>query len=96
MIKRYGLLVILVLLLIVLQAQLWFSNNGVKKLVSLKETAAVKQAAADKAQLRNDALIDEVKRIQQSNEEIESHARYDLGMVKPDEEYVQIVPEDQE
>ena len=91
MIKRYGLLVALVLILIVLQTQLWFSHGGVEKLVTLKKALAVKQAHVDEAQTRNDQLIDEVKHIQQSNEEIEAHARYDLGMVKPDEEYVQIV-----
>lgn len=93
-IRRYGLLFILVLIFLVLQAQLWFSDAGVKKVAVLKKALSVTQIAVNDARIRNERLIEEVKRIQHSHEAIETHARYDLGMVKPGEEYIQIVRSD--
>lgn len=91
-VRRYGFLLILLLIFLALQAQLWFSRAGIEKVCSLKKVLSLKQDAANEAQARNHQLIEEVKRIQNSREAIETHARYDLGMVKPDEEYVQIIP----
>lgn len=91
-IQRYGLLFILLFIVIMLQAQLWCSHGGVEKVLILKKSLAVAQNAVNEAQTRNARLIEEVKRIQNSRETIETQARYDLGMVKQGEEYVQIVP----
>ena len=93
-IRRYGFLLVLLLIFVALQAQLWFSHAGIEKVSSLKKVLSLKRDAANEAQARNDQLIEEVKRIQSSREAIETHARYDLGMVKPNEEYVQIIPND--
>jgi cell division protein FtsB len=90
-IRRYGVLLVLILVLMALQAQFWFSHGGVEKVTALKKVLSLKQEAVNEAQARNHRLIEEVKRIQNSHEAIETHARYDLGMVKPDEEYVQII-----
>lgn len=89
--KRGWLLIVLVLAFLFLQYKLWFSDSGLGHIVSLKHDLKNKQEQAAQAQERNNKLLAQVKHIQNSSEEIEAHARYDLGMVKADEEYLQVV-----
>lgn len=95
--KRGWLLIVLITIFLFLQYKLWFSSSGVEQIDKLKAHLKSKQAVVNKAKQRNKELFDKVQHIKNSSEEIEAHARYDLGMVKSGEEFMQIVtPSNQE
>jgi len=89
--KRSWILIVLVIAFLFLQYKLWFSDNGIKQISELKQRLKLKQAKVEKTKIRNDQLLRQVRHVKNSSEEIEAHARYDLGMVKADEEYMQVV-----
>lgn len=81
---------ILLALLVVLHAQLWFGRGSVPKVASLAtELEAQKQKNAQ-AQQVNDQLAAEVQDLKEGLAMVEEKARLELGMVKPNEIYVQI------
>jgi cell division protein FtsB len=52
---------------------------------------AAQKAHNDRLEARNDALEAEVRDLKQGSEAIEERARFELGMVRQDEVFVQIV-----
>jgi cell division protein FtsB len=81
---------ILITLLVVLHAQLWFGRGSVPSVARMAgELEAQKQKNAQ-AQLANDRLAAEVRDLKEGLEMVEEKARLELGMVKPNEIYVQI------
>jgi len=83
---------ILIALLVILHAQLWFGRGSVPSVAGMAtELEAQKQKNAQ-AQLANDQLAAEVRDLKEGLEMVEEKARLELGMVKPNEIYVQITP----
>ena len=82
---------ILFSLLLVLQYTLWFGNGGLLRVWQLN--AAVDKQKVENEQLteRNHALEAEVIDLKQGLEAIEERARSDLGMIKKDETFFQVV-----
>ncbi len=81
---------VLLTLLVVLHAQLWFGRGSVPNVNRMVlELEAQKQKNAQ-AQLVNDRLAADVQDLREGLEMVEEKARLDLGMVKPNEIYVQI------
>ncbi|MDP3702479.1 MAG: septum formation initiator family protein [Hylemonella sp.] len=81
---------ILITLLVVLHAQLWFGRGSVPNVSRMVgELEAQKQKNAQ-AQLVNDRLAADVQDLREGLEMVEEKARLELGMVKPNEIYVQI------
>ncbi|QKO22266.1 septum formation initiator family protein [Rhodoferax sp. BAB1] len=81
---------ILITLLVVLHAQLWFGRGSVPNVNRMVlELEAQKQKNAQ-AQLVNDRLVADVQDLREGLEMVEEKARLELGMVKPNEIYVQI------
>lgn len=85
------LIIALVIILGVLQYELWFSNNGVRQYFALKH--AVEEQQKENAALvqRNQAISREIKSLKTDKQMTEEYARNDLGMVKSDETFYQIV-----
>lgn len=81
---------ILVGLLAVIHAELWFGKGGVPRVWSLKSQVQSQQSINAEAQARNEQLEAEVRDLQEGLEMVEEKARTELGMVKPDEVYVQL------
>jgi cell division protein FtsB len=81
---------ILLAVLAVIQAELWLGKGGVSRVVTLRTQVAAQQKANDQAQARNEQLAAEVRDLQEGLEMVEEKARTELGMVKPDEIYVQL------
>jgi len=80
----------LITLLVVLHAQLWFGRGSVPSVSRMtSELEAQKQKNAQ-AQLGNARLAAEVRDLQEGLEMVEEKARFELGMVKPNEILVQI------
>lgn len=73
-----------------LQAQLWLGRGSVQKVAQMREELALVQAQNQQAQWRNQQLVNEVNDLKDGLEIIEEKARMELGMVKPNELFVQI------
>ena len=82
--------VVLLALLAVVQAELWFGKGGVPRVMALREQVQHQQERNAQAQATNEQLAAEVRDLQEGLEMVEEKARTELGMVKPDEIYVQL------
>lgn len=81
---------LLITLLLVVHAQLWFGRGSVFQVSRMQSELAVLEALNRQAQLRNDRLANEVRDLQEGLGMIEELARQDLGMVRPNEIFVQL------
>jgi cell division protein FtsB len=82
--------VALLALLALVQAELWFGNVGLPRVMELQGKLTAQRAANDVARKRNDQMSAEVSDLREGLEMVEEKARQELGMVKPDEILVQI------
>ena len=82
--------IILVLLLLILQWQLWTGRGSVRDVAQLQDKLAEQKDANAKAAIANDRLHSEVNDLKEGLEMVEERARQELGMVKPNEVFVQI------
>ena len=82
----------LLLLLALVQAELWAGKGGRSYVVQLQSQLQAQQQANDAARLRNQRLTAEVSDLKEGLEMVEEKARSELGMVKPDEILVQLSP----
>ena len=83
--------VILGLLFLVLQYDLWIGEGGLRTAWNLQEDITVQQKENKKISQRNDSLVAEVKDLKKGNAAIEERARNELGMIKKGETYIQVV-----
>ncbi len=81
---------VLIALLVILQAQLWFGRGSIPSVARLSEQLRSQNAQNQQAQLANDRLAAEVRDLKEGLEMVEEKARMELGMVKPNEIFVQI------
>jgi cell division protein FtsB len=82
---------LLVALLALVQAELWFGKGGVARVVALSSQLQEQQQKNDAARQRNTQLAAEVADLKEGLEMVEEKARYELGMIRPDEILVQVV-----
>ncbi|MGR4867496.1 septum formation initiator family protein [Variovorax sp. LARHSF232] len=82
--------IVLVLLLLVLQFQLWTGRGSVPDVAQQRETLGKLTEANARAAQANERLASEVRDLQEGLEMVEERARAELGMVKPNEVFVQI------
>ena len=77
--------------ILLLQYPLWFGKGGWLRVWSLeRQVQEQKQTNAALTQ-RNVALEAEVRDLKQGFEAVEERARYELGMIKQDETFFQVV-----
>jgi cell division protein FtsB len=81
---------VLVLLLVVVHAQLWFGRGSVGAVSTLQQKLEAQKAANAQAQQANDRLANEVRDLKEGLEMVEEKARSELGMVKPNEIFVNV------
>jgi cell division protein FtsB len=84
---------LLVALLVLIHAQLWFGRGSVRGVATLQQQLDAQKAANGQAQLANERLASEVRDLKEGTEMVEERARMELGMVKSNEIYVQIARE---
>lgn len=82
--------VALIALLAIVQAQLWFGRGSVPSVARMTEQLGVQNQKNQRAQEANNRLAAEVRDLQEGLEMVEEKARLELGMVRPNEIYVQI------
>jgi cell division protein FtsB len=83
--------VILLGILLFLQYHLWFAADGIHDMVQLKKTLALQAKENKFFKKRNEELLFQIQRLQNSQDEVESRARNELGMIKEGEIFYQIV-----
>jgi len=83
---------LLIALLAVVHAQLWFGRGSVAAVGEMQRKLQQQKAANVQAQQANDQLAAEVRDLQEGMEMVEEKARLELGMVKPNEIFVNVVP----
>ena len=81
---------VLVFLLLVLHAQLWFGRGSVGNVADLQGKLDEQKVKNTAQQHANERLAAEVRDLQEGLEMVEEKARAELGMVKPNEVLVQI------
>ncbi|MEO5843705.1 MAG: cell division protein FtsB [Caldimonas sp.] len=79
-------------LLVLVQAELWFGKGGVTRMVELQRKLDAQKSTNSQARHRNEQLAAEVSDLKEGLEMVEEKARFELGMIKPDEIYVQLSP----
>ena len=92
MFSTRGLLVLLGIAGLGLQAELWFSDDGYRKTLKLRAAVAEQSALNDSLRDRNAALDAEVVNLKQGVDAAEERARTDLGMIGERETFYQVVP----
>jgi len=87
------LLALLLVVLVALQFKMWFGEGGYRDVQRLAQR--VEQQARENEELaqRNRELQAEVEDLRQGLDAIEERARSELGLIKNDEEFYQVVPE---
>ncbi|GKS75819.1 septum formation initiator family protein [Acidovorax sp. SUPP950] len=81
---------VLLLLLVGVQAQLWSGRGSVHHVQEMKEKIAAQKQANAEARQANERLTSEVHDLREGLDMVEEKARNELGMVKPNEIYVQV------
>lgn len=83
--------IILIISLILLQHKLWLGDGNVIQLIKTERKLEEHREENAKLAARNKALEVETKELKSGDQALEEQARYELGMVKDDEEYYQFV-----
>ena len=78
-------------LLVAIQYPLWLGKGGWTRVWELDRQLASQRVQTARLKARNDALDAEVRDLKQGMESIEERARMDLGMIRKDEVFYQVV-----
>ena len=85
-------LVILVVILVLLQMKMWFGEGGYRDVQRLEQRVEEQAKENEALAQRNRQLQADVEDLRQGLEAVEERARSELGMIKEDEEFYQVVP----
>lgn len=80
----------LLLLIALVQGELWLGDGGLRQSMKLQARLDKQLLANAEQRQRNERLAAEVDDLKQGLEMVEDRARAELGMIKPDEVFVQV------
>ena len=83
---------VLAFLIVILQYPLWLGRGGWLRVWDLDRQVSAQKEQNEKLKRRNAALDAEVADLKQGFEAVEERARSELGMVRQDEIFFQIIP----
>jgi cell division protein FtsB len=78
-------------LIVLVQFPLWLGKGGWLRVWEVDRLLDAQRARNEQLQVRNLALDAEVRDLKQGLDALEERARYELGMIKSDEVFFQIV-----
>lgn len=81
---------LLIALLVIVHAQLWFGRGSLPSVNEMQRRLSEQTVKNTQGQADNERLAAEVKDLREGLEMVEEKARQELGMVKPNEIFVQI------
>jgi cell division protein FtsB len=82
---------VLALLVLALQYPLWIGKGSWMRAWDLERQVGEQRTANAQAKSRNDALEADVRDLKEGSEAVEERARLELGMIKKDEVFYQVV-----
>ena len=82
--------IILLMLLILFQLQLWFGRGSIPDVWRLRQQHQTQLALNTQAELQLERMRAELRDLRDGMEMVEERARSEIGMVKPNEIFVQI------
>ena len=82
---------VLVVLIAAIQTPLWFGKGGWLRVWELDRQLDTKRLANEQMRARNAALDAEVRDLKTGYDAIEERARAELGMIRQDEVFVQVL-----
>ena len=85
-------ILILFVILVMLQFKLWLGEGGFREVTRLEERVETQQLRNDELLQRNERLQAEVEDLRDRLDAVEERARNELGLIKPAEEFYQVVP----
>jgi cell division protein FtsB len=83
--------VVFLLLLAVIQYPLWLGKGGWLRVWELERQLTQAQGRNDKLKERNSKLESEVMDLKTGTDSVEERARFELGMIRKDEIFVQVL-----
>ncbi|OOV88626.1 cell division protein FtsB [Oceanospirillum linum] len=84
---------ILVVLILLLQVRLWFGESSLPETWQLESRIETRKLENADLAKRNEALAAEVAGLRRGLDAIEERARYELGMVRPNETFFLLIDE---
>ena len=87
--NKRGVMILLVLLLVFFQSQLWFGRGSLSDVTQMTKKLDGLKATTAKLQIENAQLKAEVEDLKTGMDMVEEKARSELGMLKPNEILVQ-------
>lgn len=88
-------IVLLLVLLTGLQCDLWLSNGGISSVMHLKENVEAQVAKNEMLLKRNKLLEAQVNELKMGQQALEEKARDELGMIRRDESFYQVIENNQ-
>lgn len=82
---------VLIVLLGLIQYPLWLGKGGWLRVWDMQHQLAVAQANNARLKERNDKLQSEVDDLKEGTEAVEERARFELGMLKKGEIFIQLL-----
>ena len=76
-------------LIVLIQVPLWLGKGGWMRAWEVERQVDAARDKNGKLEVRNEGLAAEVKDLKTGTDAVEERARYELGMVKPDEVFYQ-------
>ena len=83
---------ILFVVLVLLQFKLWLGEGGFTEVARLEARVGDQRQQNDVLLQRNAELQAEVEDLRERLDAVEERARNELGLIKPDEQFYQVVP----
>jgi len=84
-------LIVLTVLLVLIQYPLWLGKGGLLRVWDLSRQLDAALEKEQELRLRNEKLAGEVQDLKEGTGAVEERARYELGMVKDGEIFVQVL-----
>ena len=84
----------LVVVLLLLHYPLWIGTGSLADVHRLQQQKTEQQQPLAAQHRRNQAMLAEIRYLQQHSDAVEARARYDLGLVRPGETYFQLIRHD--
>lgn len=82
---------VLLFLLIWLQYKIWLQDGGIPEVIQIQQEVEEVKTEVQQLQERNSSLDAEVKDLKKGLDAIEERARSEMGMIKQDEVYYQVI-----
>jgi cell division protein FtsB len=87
---------LLAALLLLIQYPLWLGKGGMLAVSDMKDQVQLAQVRTDALKARNAKLESEVRDLREGTGAVEERARLELGMIKQNEIFVQVLRKDEQ